>query len=81
MNTGLQDAFNLGRKLAFVLKKRVINDDQLLDTYNEERQRVTQNLVHITDRAFRGLTSNNKYTKFIRLYILPTIFQFYCDVN
>ncbi|CAF1047226.1 unnamed protein product [Didymodactylos carnosus] len=75
MNTGLQDAFNLGWKLALVLKKRVINDDQLLDTYNEERQRVAQNLVHTTDRAFRGLTSNNNYIKFIRLHILPIIFQ------
>lgn len=35
MNTGVQDAFNLGGKLARVLQSKA--DDALLDTYEEER--------------------------------------------
>lgn len=50
MNTGLQDAYNLGWKLALVASGRA--DDSLLDTYDSERVPVADRLLETTDRAF-----------------------------
>lgn len=69
MNTGLQDAYNLAWKIAFVLKGRA--GEQLLDTYTEERIRVAKNLVRTTDNAFRVVTSRNFFFMPFRLYIVP----------
>lgn len=49
MNTGLQDAFNLAWKLAFVHKKQACLE--LLDTYNLERLRVGKRLLKATQLA------------------------------
>ncbi|NUR85203.1 MAG: monooxygenase [Nonomuraea sp.] len=46
LNTGLQDAFNLGWKLGDVLKGRASAD--LLDTYHAERHPVGAQVVHVT---------------------------------
>jgi len=43
MNTGIQDAFNLGWKLALVVQDK--SADTLLDTYEEERRPVAQALL------------------------------------
>ncbi|WP_322616767.1 FAD-binding monooxygenase [Pseudomonas sp. BIC9C] len=43
MNVSMQDAFNLGWKLAAVLEKR--SDESLLRTYSQERQPVAQELI------------------------------------
>jgi phenol 2-monooxygenase len=43
MNVSMQDAFNLGWKLAAVLEKR--SDPSLLRTYSQERQPVAQELI------------------------------------
>jgi hypothetical protein len=45
MNTGLQDAYNLGWKLAAVLRGEAL--ENLLETYQEERQRVGQELMQL----------------------------------
>ena len=50
MNTGLQDAWNLGWKLA--LKVRGIAGEFLLDSYEAERQPVGRFLLRYTDRIF-----------------------------
>src|SRR6266511_2425015 len=54
MNTGLQDAYNLGWKLALVALGRA--DPKLLDTYEAERWPVGRNLLRYTDRAFSLFT-------------------------
>ena len=46
MNTGIQDAANLGWKLHHVLTGRV--DEHLLDTYNAERHPVAEQLIALT---------------------------------
>jgi 2-polyprenyl-6-methoxyphenol hydroxylase-like FAD-dependent oxidoreductase len=50
MNTGMQDAWNLGWKLALVVHGHA--EPQLLDTYELERWPVGRNLLRFTDRLF-----------------------------
>jgi 2-polyprenyl-6-methoxyphenol hydroxylase-like FAD-dependent oxidoreductase len=54
MNTGMQDAWNLGWKLALVALGRA--DQRLLDTYQAERWPVGRNLLRYTDRLFSVFT-------------------------
>lgn len=53
MNTGIQDAFNLGWKLAGVVKGEL--DPSVLDTYHDERHPVAEGLIRGTDFAYRGI--------------------------
>jgi 3-(3-hydroxy-phenyl)propionate hydroxylase len=53
MNTGIQDAFNLAWKLAYVIKGWA--KPELLDTYNAERHPVAENLLKFTDSGFQTL--------------------------
>ena len=48
-HTGIQDAVNLGWKLALALKG---GPESLLDTYHQERRRVAKQLVFLTGLAF-----------------------------
>ncbi len=54
MNTGMQDAWNLGWKLAMVTLGRA--DEKLLDTYEAERWPVGRRLLRYTDRLFSVFT-------------------------
>jgi hypothetical protein len=54
MNTGMQDAWNLGWKLALVALGCA--EPKLLDTYEAERWPVGRNLLRYTDRAFSVFT-------------------------
>ena len=56
MNTGIQDAYNLGWKLAAVLKGA---QAWLLDTYEEERLPVAAALLGITTRLHREVFNDN----------------------
>ena len=47
LNTGVQDAFNLGWKLALVVKGQA--PETLLDTYNRERLAIGERVLHISD--------------------------------
>jgi len=67
MNTGLQDAYNIAWKLAFVLKKYA--NEKLLETYNEERLPFAKWLLRFTDRAFSVMTSDNWFVAKSRKYI------------
>ena len=67
MNTGLQDAYNLIWKLAFVLQGHA--SDRLLNTYNEERLPFARWLLKFTDRAFTVLTSRNWWIRLVRTQI------------
>ena len=69
MNTGLQDAYNLGWKLSLVLKGKA--NDSLLDTYTEERISIARDLVRSTDRVFNVATSQRLFLKSFRLYVVP----------
>ncbi len=78
MNTGLQDAYNIAWKLAFVLKKQAKRN--LLHTYNEERLPFARWLMKFTDRMFNIMTSDNwfiaKFRKYVALRLIATIFSF-----
>lgn len=50
MNTGIQDAWNLGWKIAMVSQRRA--GERLLDSYEAERWPVGRTLLRATDRAF-----------------------------
>jgi 2-polyprenyl-6-methoxyphenol hydroxylase-like FAD-dependent oxidoreductase len=71
MNTGLQDAYNLGWKLALVSARKA--DAALLDSYEEERLPVAQRLLDTTDRAFRLVVSDSLVAGLLRTKILARI--------
>ena len=74
MNTGLQDAYNLGWKLALVVNGQA--DAALLDSYEEERVPVAQRLLNTTDRAFRLVVSDNWLAGLLRTQVLARIAAF-----
>ncbi|GGF48963.1 oxygenase [Aliidongia dinghuensis] len=53
MNTGMQDGFNLGWKLAAVIKGEA--RPELLDTYHAERHPIADDLLKFTDRGFHSM--------------------------
>ncbi|WP_281975134.1 FAD-dependent monooxygenase [Halobacillus litoralis] len=59
MNVGIQDAVNLSWKLAYVLKYHL--SPSLLDTYQEERKPVAQDVINATDRLIQVMSIQNKY--------------------
>jgi 2-polyprenyl-6-methoxyphenol hydroxylase-like FAD-dependent oxidoreductase len=67
MNTGLQDAYNLSWKLAFVLRNQA--NTTLLDTYNEERLPFAKWLLKFTDRGFNMMTNRNWFIRKFRRYV------------
>src|SRR5260221_147948 len=74
MNTGLQDAYNLGWKLALVVKGHA--DAALLDSYEAERIPVARRLLATTDRAFMLVVSDNWLAGLFRTRILARILAF-----
>jgi 2-polyprenyl-6-methoxyphenol hydroxylase-like FAD-dependent oxidoreductase len=74
MNTGLQDAFNLAWKLAFVIKHKA--KPELLDTYSFERSGISRGFARYADTVFMIVTSNNVALKFFRLYVLKVLWKF-----
>jgi 2-polyprenyl-6-methoxyphenol hydroxylase-like FAD-dependent oxidoreductase len=71
MNTGIQDAVNLGWKLAHTL--RGVADPSVLDTYEPERAPVGRMVLRMTDRAFTIATSTNPLVRFARTRVAPAI--------
>jgi 2-polyprenyl-6-methoxyphenol hydroxylase-like FAD-dependent oxidoreductase len=71
MNTGLQDAYNLGWKLALVASGGA--DAALLDSYENERIPVARRLLNTTDRAISLVASVNRLSGFFRTRALPKI--------
>ena len=67
MNTGLQDAFNLGWKLAAVVQGA---PDALLDSYADERIPVAHRLLHTTDRAFMLAVSDTVLARIVRTRVV-----------
>jgi 2-polyprenyl-6-methoxyphenol hydroxylase-like FAD-dependent oxidoreductase len=71
MNTGIQDAWNLGWKLALVT--RGVADEALLDSYDAERRPVGGFVVRFTDRAFSAATSTNPLVRALRTQMAPRL--------
>lgn len=71
MNTGIQDAYNLAWKIAFVL--RGYAKEPVLDTYNEERIANAKRLLRTTDQLFEFGTGDEWYFRLFRDHILPPL--------
>ncbi|ESY09173.1 hypothetical protein X748_24260 [Mesorhizobium sp. LNJC386A00] len=71
MNTGLQDAFNLGWKLAMVLRGQA--PDTLLDSFDAERHPVATMAQRETDLMFRSFLVRNRVIKTMRDLALRTL--------
>jgi 2-polyprenyl-6-methoxyphenol hydroxylase-like FAD-dependent oxidoreductase len=71
MNTGIQDAVNLGWKLAHTLRGAA--NPAVLDTYQPERAPVGRMVLRFTDRAFTIATSTNPLIRLARTRIAPAL--------
>jgi 2-polyprenyl-6-methoxyphenol hydroxylase-like FAD-dependent oxidoreductase len=71
MNTGLQDAYNLGWKLSLVVSGHA--DARLLDSYEDERIPVAEALLNTTDRLFSLVISDNWTTGLLRTRLVPQL--------
>ena len=69
MNTGIQDAYNLGWKLALVTRGEA--PPSLLDSYEAERRPVGERLLRVTDRAFAIAAGGGRLGRTVR-QLLPT---------
>lgn len=73
MNTGIQDAFNLGWKLAWVLQGKA--NAPILDTYSLERQRVKQELCDDQVKNFGTLMHTSPVRKWAMMNLGPLIMR------
>lgn len=71
MNTGIQDAVNLGWKLAHTLGG--VADPAILDTYEPERAPIGATVLRFTDRAFTIATSTHPILRFARTRLAPNL--------
>jgi 2-polyprenyl-6-methoxyphenol hydroxylase-like FAD-dependent oxidoreductase len=71
MNTGLQDAYNLGWKLALVILGGA--REALLDSYESERIPVARRLLATTDRAFSLVVSDSGLAGLFRTRFVPKL--------
>jgi 2-polyprenyl-6-methoxyphenol hydroxylase-like FAD-dependent oxidoreductase len=71
MNTGIQEASNLGWKLALVAKG--IADEALLESYETERQPIGGFVLRFTDRAARIATSERRTLRLLRTELVPRL--------
>jgi hypothetical protein len=71
MNTGLGDAFNLGWKLASVIKGKA--KDELLDSYEEERRPVIDGVMRMANQMTKLITATGGPRVWIREWILPIV--------
>ncbi len=74
MNTGIQDAYNLAWKLAFVLKG--VANERILDTYNQERLENAKRLLGTPDRLFNITAGSDWLLSFIRTTIFPPLAKY-----
>jgi len=71
MNTGIQDSYNLGWKLALVVSGRARGS--LLDSYEIERVPVAERLLKTTDQAFSLIVSDRWLAGIFRTRLLARI--------
>jgi 2-polyprenyl-6-methoxyphenol hydroxylase-like FAD-dependent oxidoreductase len=75
MNTGLQDAYNLGWKLAGVVNGQLAPG--ILNSYAEERMPVARDLLNSTDKVFNIVTSQSLFSNLFKRFILPPVLKFF----
>jgi 4,5-epoxidase len=73
MNTGIGDAFNLGWKLACVIRGNA--SERLLDTYEAERRPVAADVVRQTSQAWNILVGRTVFDRFFRDRLLLPILR------
>ncbi|HZR43364.1 MAG TPA: FAD-dependent monooxygenase [Ktedonobacteraceae bacterium] len=71
MNTGMQDAFNLAWKLALVVQGQA--KVQLLESYGEEREHVSKELLAATGLAARLATAHQPVLIGVRNFLAPRL--------
>jgi 2-polyprenyl-6-methoxyphenol hydroxylase-like FAD-dependent oxidoreductase len=71
MNTGIQDAWNLGWKLALV--DGGVGAEALLDSYEPERWPIGRLVLRITDRATAIATADTPAVRVIRTELAPRL--------
>ncbi|KAI1190975.1 FAD binding domain-containing protein [Nemania serpens] len=71
LNTAVQDALNLGWKLASVVRGE--RPDSFLDTFNAERRPVGQELIAKTDTVFKLVSTTSKISVYFRNLIAPWV--------
>jgi 2-polyprenyl-6-methoxyphenol hydroxylase-like FAD-dependent oxidoreductase len=71
MNTGIQDAFNLGWKLA--LATQDLAAPGLLDTYHAERHPIAQGVLRGTDLGTRLVLARNPVVRGLREWVAPIV--------
>jgi hypothetical protein len=69
MNTGIQDAFNLGWKLAMVAQGQASAD--LLDSYQAERVPIAEGVLALTHGLVRTFTMDSPRQRWVRDRVLP----------
>lgn len=74
MNTGLQDAYNLGWKMAGAVNGLL--HENILDTYATERIPVAKELLNTTDRVFKIVMSTNWLTMLFKKWVMPPLLKF-----
>lgn len=73
MNTGMQDAYNLAWKLALVYNG--LASESLLESYQDERHPVGQDLLKGTDFATKAAILRNPVAKFVRNQMISFLGQ------
>ncbi|HKP67100.1 MAG TPA: FAD-dependent monooxygenase, partial [Casimicrobiaceae bacterium] len=74
MNTGLQDAYNLGWKLALVVQGKA--DAALIDSYAAERMPIAQRLLRSTDEGFKFIVSDSAFAGLMRTQVVARVAGF-----
>ncbi|MCB1107897.1 MAG: FAD-dependent monooxygenase [Chlamydiia bacterium] len=74
MNTGIQDSYNLAWKLSLVMQG--IGKEELLETYHEERHPVAKEVLAITDKLTKMMTTKNSALTFMRDAFMSVIGSF-----
>ncbi|RDI48863.1 FAD-dependent monooxygenase [Aquicella lusitana] len=69
MNTGIQDAYNLAWKLAYVINRK--SPVSLLDSYGAERHSIAQQVVEMTSKMIRVANMRMPFLVAIRNFIMP----------
>jgi 2-polyprenyl-6-methoxyphenol hydroxylase-like FAD-dependent oxidoreductase len=73
MNTGMQDALNLGWKLALMVKGQA--SARLLESYETEREQVGEDLLRGTELAMRVALTRNPWLMALRDALAPILFS------
>lgn len=73
MNTGIQDAYNLAWKLAYVIRGEA--GDNLLQTYDSERTGNAKHLLRTTDRMFDIMSGAKPVWRVLRGVLLALILR------